>query len=96
MEPLNYFPQTPIKFRPVIYILGIPPGCLHALLSKKTEKTYSRLLDALETFAAYCKPDKVLFDFEIAPINASRKQHLASMLAGYYFNLTQNFVRKFV
>ena len=75
--------------------LGIAPACLYAILPNKTEKTYSRLLDALETFAPACKPDKVLLDFEIASINAFQKHHPASMLSGCYFlHLTQNFVRK--
>ena len=76
------------------YILGTAPACLYALLPNKTEKTYSRLLDALDTFAPDCKPDKVLLDFEIAPINAFQKHHPASILSGFYFHLTQNFVRK--
>ena len=75
-------------------VLGITPACLYALLPNKTEKTYSRLLDALETFAPDCKPDKILLDFEIAPINAFQKHHPASMPSGCYFHLTQNFVRK--
>ena len=77
-----------------VYVLGIAPACLYALLPNKTEKTYSRLLDALVTFAPDCKPDKVLLDFEIAPVNAFQKHHPASMLSGCYFYLTQNFVRK--
>ena len=55
---------------------------------------YSQLLDALETIAPDCKPDKVLLDFEIAPVNAFQKHHPASMLLGCYFHFTQNFVRK--
>ena len=62
--------------------------------SQQNGKTYSRLLDALDTFAPDCKPDKVLLDFEIAPINAFQKHHPASMLSGCYFHITQNFVRK--
>ena len=31
------------------YVLGIAPACLYVLLLNKTEKTYGRLLDALET-----------------------------------------------
>ena len=77
-----------------VFVLGIAPACLYALLPNKTEKTYSRLLDALDTFAPDCKTDKVLLDFEIAPINAFQKHHPASMLSGCYFHLTQSFVRK--
>ena len=64
--------------------------------SKQNEKkTYSGLLGALENFTPDCKHDKVLLDFEIAPINAFQKHDPASMLPGCYFHLTQNFVRKF-
>ena len=58
-----------------VYVLGIAPACLYAVLPKKTEKTYNRLLDALGTFAPDCKPDKILLDFEIASINAVEGWH---------------------
>ena len=60
----------------------------------KRKKTYNRLLDALDTFDPYCKPNKILLDFEFVPINAFQKHHPASMLLGCYFHLFQNFVRK--
>ena len=92
------FKLSPKNFNQIytlhVYVLGIAPVCLYALLPNKSEKTYSRLLDALDTFAPDCKLDKVLLDFEIAPINAFQKYHPAAMLSGCYFHLTQNFVRK--
>ena len=90
LSPKNFYQIYTLH----VYILGIAPACLYALLPNKTEKTYSRLLDALDTFAPDCKPDKVLLDFEIAPINAFQKHHPTSILSGCYFHLTQNFVRK--
>ena len=39
-----------------LYILGIAPACLCALLHNKTEKTYGRLLGALETFSPIVSP----------------------------------------
>ena len=90
LSPKNFYQIYTLH----VYVLGIAPACLYALLPNKTEKTYSRLLDALDTFAPDCKPDKILLDFEIAPINAFQKHHPASMLSGCYFHLTQNFVRK--
>ena len=65
-----------------VYVLGIAPACLYALLPNKTEKTYSRLLVALDTFAPGYKPDTILLDFEIAPIIAFQKHHPASRFLG--------------
>ena len=88
LSPKNFYQIYTLH----VYVLGPAPACLYALLPNKTEK--SRLLDALDTFAPDCKPDKVLLNFEIASIDAFQKHHPASMLSGWYFHLSQNIVRK--
>ena len=72
---------------PVLLLLVCMP-------SFQTKRTYSRFLDPLETFAPVSKPDKVLLDFEIAPVNAFQKHHPASMLSCCYFHLSRKFIRK--
>ena len=75
-------------------ILSIAAAYLYAILPNRTAKAYSRLLDALETFAPDCKPEKVLPDFELAPINALQIHQSTSMLSDCYFHLTKSFERK--
>ena len=54
LSPTNFYQIYTLH----VYILGSALACLYALLPNKTEKTYSRLLDALDAFAPDCKPDK--------------------------------------
>ena len=91
------------KLSPKVFLSIIHPSCISSRHcpclftrspSKQSKKRHNRLLDVLDTFAPESMPDKVLLDFEIAPINAFQKHYSASMLSGCYFHLPQNFVRK--
>ena len=51
LSPTNFYQIYNLH----VYILGIAPACLYALLPNE-KKNYSRLLVALETSAPDCKP----------------------------------------
>ena len=71
LSPKNFYQIFTLH----VYILSLYCSCLHVILPNKTDKTYCRLIDALETD---CNAEKVLLDFELAPTNALEKHHPAA------------------
>ena len=73
---------------------GISPACVYAILPNKTEKTYQRFLDILQTVLPNAVPKKILVDFELAAMKVFEKAFPSTAVSGFYFHLTQNFNRK--
>ena len=71
--------------------------CIFALLPNKTRKTCNRLFRELPHHlqpAAGNNPSTILFDFELAPINAASETFPDADISGCFFHLTSNVWKK--
>jgi hypothetical protein len=68
--------------------------CIYALLPNKTQRTYEKLLHALNGIVAPLNPQTILIDFEKAAQNAFHVVFPNALIKGCFFHLCQNIYRK--
>ena len=92
------FKVCPIQFYQLytihIQLAGFYPPCIYALLTNKTEHTYTKLLKGLSAITENTEPHRILLDFERAALKAFASHHTGALLKGCYFHLCQAFNRK--
>jgi len=69
-------------------------AAIYCFVQSEKQVVYDRILNYVKRKIPWAAPEKILFDFDTAAINAFRSPFPNSTLWGFYFHLTQSVMRK--